>query len=98
LYKFKIYIWYQRCVGFRGIPFSSRVWIRTVISLFTTRDLWYWFSRLKEMANNSKMEIEMFNGKSFDMWKVKMEYLLVDIDQGIAVDPCTAATRNSTND
>jgi hypothetical protein len=27
------------------------------------------------MASNSKMEIEKFNGKSFELWKLKMEDL-----------------------
>jgi hypothetical protein len=42
------------------------------------------------MASNSKMEIEKFNGKSFELWKLKMEDLLVDKDQWIMVDPGTA--------
>jgi hypothetical protein len=50
------------------------------------------------MASSSKMEIEKLNGKSFDLWKLKMEDLLVDRDQWIAVDPGTAPTRNSTDD
>jgi hypothetical protein len=29
------------------------------------------------MASNSKMEIEKFNGKSFELWKLKIEDLLV---------------------
>jgi hypothetical protein len=29
------------------------------------------------MARNLKMEIEKFNGKSFELWKLKMEDLLV---------------------
>jgi hypothetical protein len=44
------------------------------------------------MASNSKMEIEKFNGKSFELWKIKMEYLLVDRDQWIIVDPGTTPT------
>jgi hypothetical protein len=38
------------------------------------------FFRLKEMASNSKMEIEKFNEKIFELWKLKMEDLLVDRD------------------
>eukprot|EP00253_Pinus_taeda_P028157 PITA_28157 len=38
---------------------------------------------------NGKIEIEKFNGQSFELWKLKMEDLLVDKDQWIAVDPCT---------
>jgi hypothetical protein len=41
------------------------------------------------MASNSKMEIEKFNGQSFEMWKLKMEDLLVDRDRWIMVDPST---------
>jgi hypothetical protein len=44
------------------------------------------------MARSSKMEIEKFNGKNFELWKLKMEDLLVDRDQWIAVDPGTAPT------
>jgi hypothetical protein len=32
------------------------------------------------MASNSKMDIEKFNGKIFELWKLKMEDLLVDKD------------------
>ena len=42
------------------------------------------------MASSLKMEIEKFNGKSFELWKLKMEDLLVDKDQWIVVDPGTA--------
>ena len=44
------------------------------------------------MTSNSKMEIKKFNGKSFDLWKLKMEDILVDRDQWIAVDPGTTPT------
>jgi hypothetical protein len=30
------------------------------------------------MASNLKMEIEKFNGKSFELWKLNMEDLLVE--------------------
>jgi hypothetical protein len=50
------------------------------------------------MASNLKIEIEKFNGQRFEMWKIKMEDLLVDRDQWIAVDPGTAPTRTSTDD
>jgi hypothetical protein len=50
------------------------------------------------MASSSKMEIEKFNGKSFELWKLKMEDLLVDRDQWIMVDPGTAPTGTSTDD
>jgi hypothetical protein len=32
------------------------------------------------MESNSKMEIEKFNGKIFELWKLKMEDILVDRD------------------
>jgi hypothetical protein len=44
------------------------------------------------MENNSKMEIEKFNGKRFELWNINMEDLLVDKDQWIAVHPGTAPT------
>ena len=44
------------------------------------------------MVNNSKTKIEKFNGRSFDLWKLNMEYLLVDRDQWIMVDPGTVPT------
>jgi hypothetical protein len=47
------------------------------------------------MASNSKMEIEKFNGKIFELWKLKMEDLLVERDQWITVDPGTAPTGTS---
>ena len=50
------------------------------------------------MASNSKMEIEKFNGKRFELWKLKMEDLLVDRDQWITVDPGTTPTRTSVDD
>ena len=50
------------------------------------------------MASNSKMEIEKFNGKIFELWKLKMEDLLVDKDQWIMVDPGTATKGPSTDD
>jgi hypothetical protein len=50
------------------------------------------------MAINSKMEFEKFNGKSFELWKLKMEYLLVDRDQWTEVDLGVAPTRTSIDD
>ena len=44
------------------------------------------------------MEIEKFNGKSFELWKLNMEDLLVDRDQWIMVDPGIAPTRTSVDD
>jgi hypothetical protein len=50
------------------------------------------------MERNSKMEIEKFNGKIFELWKLKMEDILVDRDQWIAVDPGTAPIGTSVDD
>jgi hypothetical protein len=50
------------------------------------------------MESNLKMEIEKFNGKIFELWKLKMEDLLVEIYQWITVDPCTAPIGTSTYD
>eukprot|EP00253_Pinus_taeda_P013028 PITA_13028 len=44
------------------------------------------------MASSGKIEIEEFNGQSFELWKLKMEDLLVDKDQWIAVDLGTKPT------
>eukprot|EP00253_Pinus_taeda_P009407 PITA_09407 len=41
------------------------------------------------MASNGKIEIDKFNGQSFELWKLKMEDILVDKDQWIVVDPGT---------
>jgi hypothetical protein len=30
------------------------------------------------MGSNSRIEIEKFNGQNFELWKLKMEDLLVD--------------------
>eukprot|EP00253_Pinus_taeda_P015060 PITA_15060 len=38
------------------------------------------------MTSSGKIEIEKFNGHSFELWKLKMEDLLVDKDQWITVD------------
>ena len=50
------------------------------------------------MESNSKMEIEKFNGKHFELWKINMEDMLVDKDQWITIYPVTAPTGTSTND
>ena len=47
------------------------------------------------MVSGEKIEIKKFNGQSFELWKLKMEDLLVNKDQWIAVDPGTKATSMS---
>ena len=41
------------------------------------------------MVNSGNIEIKKFNGQSFELWKLKMEDLLVDKDKWIMVDPGT---------
>lgn len=47
------------------------------------------------MMSSGKVEIEKFNGHSFELWKIKMEDLLMDKDRWIAVDLVTKPTRVS---
>ena len=44
------------------------------------------------MESSSRFEIDKFNGKSFELWKLKMEDLIVDKEQWIVVDPGTKPT------
>jgi len=39
------------------------------------------------MASSRKIKINKFNGQIFELWKLKMEDLLVDKDKWITVDP-----------
>jgi len=48
------------------------------------------------MERNSKKEIDKFNGKFFELWKLKMEDMLVEKYQQIVVDPETAPIGTST--
>ena len=50
------------------------------------------------MASSSKIEIEKFNGHNFELWKLKMEDLLVDKEQWAAVDLGTKPTGVLTED
>ena len=43
-------------------------------------------SFVERMANNSRVEIEKINGQNFELWKLKMEDLLVDKEQWEEVD------------
>ena len=45
------------------------------------------------MESNGKIEIDKFNGQSFELWKLKMDDLLVDKDRWIKVDLGTKPTR-----
>ena len=44
------------------------------------------------MVSSSRIEIEKFNGKNFELWKLNMEDLLVDKEQWIIVDLGTQPT------
>ena len=44
------------------------------------------------MEMSSRIEIEKFNGKKFELWKLKMEDLLVDKEQWNTMDPGTQPT------
>ena len=39
------------------------------------------------MESSSRIEIEKFNGRNFDLWKIKIEYILVDREQWTIVYP-----------
>ena len=47
------------------------------------------------MASSGKIEIDKFNGQSFELWKLKMEDLLMDKYQWIMVGPCTKPMTSS---
>jgi hypothetical protein len=87
--------------GFRVMPLLLRVWLgldRSSLSWvcdklgfsgsFCSGDL----SIERGMASSSRIEIEKFNGKKFELWKLKMEDLLVDKEQWITMDPDTQPT------
>jgi hypothetical protein len=87
--------------GFRWTPLLLRVWI----SLDKSSLSWVYdkhgfsgsfcsgdSSVERGMAISSRIEIEKFNGKNFELWKLKMEDLLVDKEQWIVVDPGTQPT------
>jgi hypothetical protein len=87
--------------GFRGTPLLLRVWLgldRSSLSWvcdkpgfsgsFCSGDL----SAERGMESSSRIEIEKFNSKNFELWKLKMEDLLVDKEQWIIVDPGTQPT------
>jgi hypothetical protein len=86
---------------FRGTPLLLRVWLsldRSSLSWvcnkpgfsgrFCSGDL----NTKRGMASSSRIEIEKFNGKKFELWNLNMEDLLVDKEQWIAVDPGTQPT------
>jgi hypothetical protein len=87
--------------GFRGTPLFLRVWLgldRSSLSWvcdklgfsgsFCSGDS----SIERGMESSYRIEIENFNCKNFELWKLKMEDLLVDKEQWIPVDPGTQPT------
>ena len=46
-------------------------------------------SFVERMASSSRVQIEKFSEHNFELWKLKMEDLLVDKEQWAAVDPGT---------
>jgi hypothetical protein len=50
------------------------------------------------MANNSRIEIEKFNGHNFELWKLKIEDLLVDQEQWTIFCPGTMPTSMLTEE
>jgi hypothetical protein len=87
--------------GFRGMPLLLRVWLgldRSSLSWvcdkpgFSGSFCSGYSSKERGMASSSRIEIEKFNGKKFELWKLKMEDLLVDKEQWIVVDLGTQPT------
>jgi hypothetical protein len=95
-------MWYQSSfLASEGTPLLLRVWLgldRSSLSQFCDKpgfsgsfcsvDL----SAERGMTSSSRIEIEKFNDKNFELWKLKMEELLVDKEQWIIVDPGTQPT------
>jgi hypothetical protein len=44
------------------------------------------------MPRSYRINIEKFNGKKIELWKLNMEYVLVEKEQWIVVDPGTQPT------
>jgi hypothetical protein len=87
--------------GFIGTPLLQRVWIgldRSSLSWvcdqpgFSGRFCSGYSSVERRMASSSRIEIEKFNGKNFELWKLKMEDLLVDKEKWIVLDHGTQPT------
>ena len=50
------------------------------------------------MLNTSRIEIEKFNFLNFELWKLKMENILVDREKWVDVEPGTKWTCTSDED
>jgi hypothetical protein len=91
--------------GFIGMPLLLKVWLgldRSSLSWvydkpgFSGRFCSGDSSIERGMASSSRIEIEKFNGKNFELWKLKMEDLLVDKEKWIIVDLGTQPTGTSS--
>jgi hypothetical protein len=87
--------------GFRGTPLLLRVWLgldRSSLSWvcdkpgFSGSFCSGHSSVERGMASSSRIPMEKFNGKNFELWKLKMDDLLVNKEQWIIVDPSTQPT------
>jgi hypothetical protein len=87
--------------GFRGMPLLLRVWLgfdRSSLSWVCDKPRFSGifcsgYSSVEiGMVRYSRMEIEKFNGKKFELWKLNMEDLLVDKEKWIDVDIGTQPT------
>ena len=50
------------------------------------------------MPNTTIIEIEKLNGQNFELWKLKIKYILVDQEKSIVVYPRTTLTSTSKDD
>jgi hypothetical protein len=84
--------------GFRVMPLLLRVWLgldRSSLSWVCDKPGFSgsfcngYSSKERGMVSSYRIEIEKFNCKNFELWKLKMEDLLVDKEQWITMDPGT---------
>ena len=50
------------------------------------------------MLITSRIEIKKFNGQNFELWKLKIEYILVDQEQWVVVESRTKPIGTSDED
>lgn len=62
---------------------------------YSVGDLCDGFLWWNNMASIGKIDIEKFNSQKFELWKLKLDDLLVDKDQWIMVDPGTKPMKMS---
>jgi hypothetical protein len=97
----KLHVVSELVFGFRGTPLLLRVCLsldRSSLSWVCDKSRFSgsfcsgYLSKERGMTSSSRIEIEKFNGKNFELWKLNMEELLVDKEQWIAVDHGTQPT------